>query len=296
MNDKVVSVVVTHNRKYCLIKCLNSLKIQSYNLSNVIIVDNNSTDGTYELLEENGFFTDKFFIYIKQEKNIGGAGGFNVGINCALGTDASWIWVMDDDVSPTENCLEELLKYKNVSECLHPRKILTNGQYESWEHQIDILTGGRTIIQNKSFKNGKDITFTNVACFEGMLVSRKLVEKIGLPNPKYFICEDDTIYGIKASVHTNVSYVANAFMNKLLPLSNISPWKSFFIVRNRFYLYYDSCKYMELKPSRLNKILFLLKQFLEALRLIRQGRLFIIPVSKGFYDGLFYTFIGKNRL
>ena len=223
MNDKVVAVVVTYNRKDCLLKFLRSLKIQSYNLTNAIIIDNASTDGTYEMLEERGFLADAFFIYIKQAKNTGGAGGFNVCINCALGTDASWIWVMDDDVSPTEKCLEELLKYKNVSECLHPRKILTNGQNAFWEHQIDILTGGRTVIQNKSFKNGKDITFTNVACFEGMLVSRKLVEKIGLPDPKYFICEDDTVYGIKASVHTNVCYVANAVMNKLLPLSNISP-------------------------------------------------------------------------
>jgi GT2 family glycosyltransferase len=288
MSDVVVAVVVTFNRKKYLLECLEALKKQTYSLAEIVIVDNASTDGTSEFVQKSGILNDPTCRYVRLNKNTGGAGGFNAGMALALETKASWLWVMDDDVAPEPNCLEQLLNYKKISECIHPRKTLLNGDDYVWEHHIDILTGGRTIFGNKSFENGKDIVFTNVACFEGMLVSRRIVEVIGLPDPKYFIAEDDTLFGIKASVHTNVAYVAGALMHKLIPLGIVSPWKSYYMMRNRFYLHRDSCDYMGLSPSLSVRILFLLSQVFELIRLIRRGSAFIKPATRGFVDGFQY--------
>ena len=52
--DSVCAVVVTYNRKELLIECLKALKNQSRHLNAIYIVDNASTDGTPELLVENG--------------------------------------------------------------------------------------------------------------------------------------------------------------------------------------------------------------------------------------------------
>lgn len=54
------------------------------------------------------------------------------------------------------------------------------------------------------------ICFVNVGCFEGMLISREIVNKIGFPNKNYFIVGDDLEYGFLASHYTNVSYVKSA--------------------------------------------------------------------------------------
>ena len=45
---KVVAVVVTYNRKELLKECIEALIKQEYNDCEILIVDNASTDGTYE--------------------------------------------------------------------------------------------------------------------------------------------------------------------------------------------------------------------------------------------------------
>jgi GT2 family glycosyltransferase len=51
-----------------------------------------------------------------------------------------------------------------------------------------------------------------------MLIHRDIVEKIGLPDKRFFIVYDDTIYGFLASRYTNVAYVRDAILRKMLPL------------------------------------------------------------------------------
>ncbi len=48
---------------------------------------------------------------------------------------------------------------------------------------------------------------TNVGVFEGMLVAREVVDRIGMPDPRFFITWDDAIYGWLASKVTRVLYV-----------------------------------------------------------------------------------------
>ena len=60
----------------------------------VVVVDNASTDGSIEALEN----YDKFsFTLIKNAQNLGGSGGFNTGINAALKTGCEYIHLLDND-------------------------------------------------------------------------------------------------------------------------------------------------------------------------------------------------------
>ena len=52
---KICAVVVTFNRKELLINCLNAINEQTYKPHTVIIVDNASTDGTKDLVKQNGY-------------------------------------------------------------------------------------------------------------------------------------------------------------------------------------------------------------------------------------------------
>ncbi len=288
-NASVVAVVVTYNRKNLLVQTLSALKAQTRPLDKIIIIDNASTDGTPDFLRGNGFLDDRNIQYVRSKENTGGAGGFNAGMALAMDEGADWIWVMDDDVAPTPGCLAALLKYRDVSECIHPRKYFPNGTEYTSEQYHDILTAGRYGINNISFKNGKNIMFTNTATFEGMLVSRRLVDKIGLPDKKYFISDDDMLFAIKASVHTNISHVADAVIDRLLNQTRtIPPWRSYYYMRNRFFLYRDGCEYLELKPYFSDRVKFLVLQILDSLRLLLKGPSYFKPVISGFVDGVRY--------
>lgn len=110
----VCSVVVTYNRKDLLLECIEALVNQTYELDKIIIIDNNSNDGTYEELDNKGYIKNAKIIYRKLDENVGGAGGFYEGMKIARTLDFDWVWIMDDDTVPQADSLEELLNATTI--------------------------------------------------------------------------------------------------------------------------------------------------------------------------------------
>jgi rhamnopyranosyl-N-acetylglucosaminyl-diphospho-decaprenol beta-1,3/1,4-galactofuranosyltransferase len=102
---RVHTVVVTYNRKHLLLQCLAALERQTHPVERVIVVDNASTDGTQQALEESGLDVD----YLPLRRNGGGAEGFHYGVREALRRESDWLWLMDDDCEPADDALERLL-------------------------------------------------------------------------------------------------------------------------------------------------------------------------------------------
>lgn len=93
----LVSVVVaTYRREDTLKTALESLKSQSYENIEVIVVDDNADDMWNNKVQDifKNFVDDKRYIYLKNEKNIGSAKTRNRGINIAKG---EYITFLDDD-------------------------------------------------------------------------------------------------------------------------------------------------------------------------------------------------------
>ena len=105
----VQAVVVTHNRKAMLVDCLAALSRQTHPVDGVTVVDNASTDGTWEALSESGLGHRLAIEYLRLSRNGGGAEGFHYGVKAALRGEAEWIWLMDDDCEPRPNALSALL-------------------------------------------------------------------------------------------------------------------------------------------------------------------------------------------
>ena len=76
----ICAVVVTYNRKELLLRCLQALEQQSYSLEHIVIVDNASTDGTVDFLEQQGYLENPKVTLLSLLENQGGAGGFHAGI------------------------------------------------------------------------------------------------------------------------------------------------------------------------------------------------------------------------
>lgn len=102
-NPKVSIIIVNWNCKHLLKACLASVFNQTYKNYEVILVDNASTDGSVEYVKKE-FPKTKIIV---NEKNLGWAGGNNIGIEKASG---ELIVLLNPDTIVRKNWLEELVK------------------------------------------------------------------------------------------------------------------------------------------------------------------------------------------
>ncbi|WP_163121256.1 glycosyltransferase family 2 protein [Alloalcanivorax xenomutans] len=288
---KVAAVIVTYNRKMLLLETLRGVASQSRPVDRIFLIDNASTDGTAESLEAEGWMEYPKLSYMRMSRNLGGAGGFERGMRLAHQAGYDWIWTMDDDVEPDNNTLEIMLSYQDISQCINATKIFTeNGEVQYWEQFYDFATGRLVDLKNVSFYSGREWCPVNVACFEGMLISRELVDVIGFPDPSYFIYHDDTAYGVKASFHTCVIYVRHAvFRKKIYGYGDPNPFRSYYMIRNSFRLKRDSFNAAPVGHStKFSNFLFFLNLLKYSIHAFRQqpGLKMIEALVKGWSDGI----------
>lgn len=186
MNDTIAAVVVTYNRKALLLDCIKSLIGQVLNCD-IYIVDNDSTDGTYDYIKD--ILTKYSNIhYCKLNRNIGGAGGFNYGIKWVMQFDYKFIWLMDDDCIPMKNALEELM---------HADLILNShyGYLASEVLWIDQSLCKMNIPKYKRyFHNISRYPRLKQATFVSLLIKTEVIKIVGLPIKDFFIWGDDIEY------------------------------------------------------------------------------------------------------
>lgn len=185
-NSNTIAVVVTYNRKELLYECIEALLEQIYSCD-ILIVDNNSTDGTYEYIK-NLILSNPSIKYIRLEENIGGAGGFNYGIKQAVSFGYEYIWIMDDDCIPKRNALQALLAAD--SELDHNYGWLASEVL--WvDHtlcKMNIPKFDRQLHNRYTYPRLKQASFVSI------LFRRNIVNIVGLPIKEFFIWGDDVEY------------------------------------------------------------------------------------------------------
>lgn len=218
----VTAVVVTFNRKEFLSECLDGLLRQTHPVGHIVIIDNASTDGTAEFLSTAGYLKLDKIEYIRLATNTGGAGGFHEGVKHAYEYGAEWIWMMDDDVEPVPNALQTMLSYSDRSGCIQGDKGYLDGRREQWERAADLRRSGRR--KRLAILPDTECVSVKVGCFEGMLIRREIVSKIGYPDGRFFIGGDDVAYGYLASKHTAIIYLPRiCFIKKIVKISAVQP-------------------------------------------------------------------------
>src|ERR1051326_6800979 len=101
-NDFVSVTIVTYNSGRFIKRCLESVLAQQYRQKEIIVIDNASTDGTADILEQ---FEDRCRICYNQE-NIGFAGAQNQAIGMANG---DWVLTLNPDVLLLPNFIQALV-------------------------------------------------------------------------------------------------------------------------------------------------------------------------------------------
>ncbi len=195
---RVVAVVVTFNRLGLLQRLVTRLR-ELPEVDEVLVVDNASTDRTGEWLAEAAAAEGTPLLARTLERNLGGAGGFHDGLEWACERDADLVWLMDDDGLPEPDCLARLLTEDDLD--FWGPLVVDEADPDRLVFPIRLPGGTRVVhrladVERAGGSRGRldDI----VIPFNGVLVTRELVGRIGLPRSEFFIWGDDHEYRLRA--------------------------------------------------------------------------------------------------
>ncbi|GAA0239992.1 glycosyltransferase family 2 protein [Saccharothrix mutabilis subsp. mutabilis] len=283
----VVGVVVTRHRRELLAQSLKVLASQTRPLDHLVVVDNGPDQPVDDLVEQCPIPTT----YLASHRNLGGAGGFALGMLHALSLGADWLWLADDDGRPADDRVLEVLldeaERRNlaavspvVSNIEHPDKLafpLRRGL--TWKRRTADL--------------GVDFLPGIASLFNGALFRASTVDVIGVPDYRLFFRGDEVEIhrrlvrtGLPFGTSLKVAYLHPDGSDEFKPMLGgrfhaqdpENPVKRYYTYRNRGYLLAQPGmrKLGALEFFRFGLYFLAVrkdpKAFVEWVRLVRQGQ------------------------
>lgn len=279
-----VSVIIpNYNGIKFIDGCLNSLKNQTLKDFSIIVVDNASTDGSFELVKENY----PFIKIIRMDKNYGFPRAVNEGIKVA---STPFVILLNNDTEVHEAFVEKLLggikKSSHIFSC--------GSMMLDFYHRDHIDDAGgfycalgyaysRGKGQNSSGYSKSEEVFFN--CAGAAIYRKSIFDKIGYFDEDYFAYLEDVDIGYRARIHgyQNVFY-PEAIVYHVGSGTSGSRYNSFktsLSSRNNIYLIHKNMPLLQiiinlpfLIPGFLIKILFFIKKGM--------GKEYIAGIRNGF--------------
>ncbi|MEK7598129.1 MAG: glycosyltransferase family 2 protein [Patescibacteria group bacterium] len=185
---KVFIVILNYNGKEVIKSCLLSVFKNDYPSFEIVLVDNNSTDGSFEAAKA-GFSKVHF---IKNEENLGFSAGNNIGIRFALERMADYVLLLNNDTQVEKDFLTRLVKIGEKNEkigLLSP--LIFNGD----TRQVWFSGGVVSWLRMKTFhqKTVKTLDHYESSFLTGcaLLVKKQVFKAIGLLDEDYFLYWED---------------------------------------------------------------------------------------------------------
>ena len=260
---RVAIVIVTYKRQGLLSGLLESICELSQAPWRVLVVDNENSPKTERMVASFCRRVERLWgpagddpdaaggtsrvAYVPMAENTGGAGGFSEGVRRAYELGAEWFWVMDDDVAVLPDALDVLGRWSKEADVVMGQRRDFDGGHFFWQHRFWTGLGIYNPFSRDSWRPGERYKLANALCFEGGFFSRRVVERIGPPDARFFIYLDDALYGYLASKVTDVYYVPdyvlcrrrevpNKEIGSVRQLNSASDMTRFYMTRNRGFL------------------------------------------------------------
>jgi GT2 family glycosyltransferase len=239
---RVTTIILNWNGLRDTLECIGSVTNLDYPDMHVLVVDNGSTDGSPSVIRE------KYpsVTLLQNEKNIGFAGGNNLGMEKALEMGTDYLWLLNNDTVVEKDTLGKLVAATMESPEVglaspaiyfheEPDRIQFCGSYIDWNRKRIVKIEEGEIIPG----DGENISLWGTA----LLIKRKVVEEVGYLNEKYFAYHEDEEYCMRAAragFRCVVVPEARIFhKNSRSTGSNDAPMQVFLRSRNMFFLWAD---------------------------------------------------------
>jgi len=261
---KIAFIILNYNGLKVTLECLDSIKRLKIDKSDleVIVVDNNSNDGSQESLKK---IPD--IKLIQNKENLGYTGGNNAGIKLALRSQAKYLIILNNDTILDPFFLKNILSVTKEGDIISPKIYFEKG-YEfhkdrytesqlgkiiwyaggkiDWQNIIGIHLGVDEVDKGQFFQK-KEIDFATGAC---MLVKKEVFEKIGFFDDKYFLYLEDMDFSVRAKrVGFKILFQPNAIIwhkNAASTGGSGSKLQDYYISRNRLLF---AVKYAKLRTK-----------------------------------------------
>lgn len=263
MDKKVAIVTPIHNGKDHTLRFLASLKKQTYKNLLSIVIDDGSSDGTYEAIKQ-GF---PHVTVLKGDGSLWWSGATNKGVRYALAQQADYVFTVNNDVELADDTIKNLVKeapdHHNaligsmICDLNDPDKVWFYGGY------FDTKIGDLTHVTGLR-KDLKGLKESDWLTGMGLLIPSSVFKEIGLFDgkkfPQYYGDADFSLRAKKAGykllvtskslvlVDLSSSWLGHNFFDQ--PISFI--YKSLFskrsqfniVIRIRFYRRYWKVRYL----------------------------------------------------
>ncbi|MBN1155417.1 glycosyltransferase family 2 protein [candidate division KSB1 bacterium] len=186
--SRVSTVILNWNRKDYLLECIASVKAMDYPTTEIVVVDNASTDGSAAAVKA----TCPDVTVIENDKNYGAIGGKNIGLRYAINTAVDYIFMVDNDIVCSVDALSKLV---SIADEDPDAGMVGSMMYDHSKPDIILSAGGIIdYTQNVSRGRGdgeKDIgRFQNVEEVDylwggALLVRKEVLAKVGLFDEKF---------------------------------------------------------------------------------------------------------------
>lgn len=189
----VAIIVLNWNKAADTIECLQSLEQLGYTAYRVIVVDNGSTDGSVTTIT--AAYPD--VTILEAEKNLGYAGGNNLGIEYALEDGCDYVWLLNDDVTVAPDSLSALMSAalaEPLAGFLGPKVYMREDLQRILSAGVLLCDGWRPRHRGiGELDEGQFDTVVEVDCLSGcaLLASRRIIETAGLLDKDFFAYHEE---------------------------------------------------------------------------------------------------------
>lgn len=260
----IAVIIPNWNGAERLQKCLASLLRQTYKKVTIVVVDNNSQDGSAALLEKIAAKHHNITV-LRNAKNLGFTGGVNTGIRWALGRNIDAIALLNDDAIADKHWLEELAR----ALARQPDAGIAVGTILHADGKTIDSTGSQLSIWGLPFPVNRghdpqevgDAGYVFSASGGASLYRNSTFKAVGLFDDRYFAYHEDDDFSFRAQLSgLKVFYTPKAivyhgqgetskaipgftvqqhFRNSPLLLAKNLPASLFWLVLPRFFLAYS---------------------------------------------------------
>jgi rhamnopyranosyl-N-acetylglucosaminyl-diphospho-decaprenol beta-1,3/1,4-galactofuranosyltransferase len=185
--DRVVAVIVTRHRRELLALSLAAIGAQTRPVDHVVVVDNGPDESAEDVVRASGLPVT----YLASERNLGGAGGFALGMLHALTLGADWVWCADDDGRPADGTVLTTLLAAARRYGLAEVSPLVTDMADPDRLAFPLRRGLRWRRRRSDF-DGVDLLPRYASLFNGALFSAAAIDVVGVPDYRLFFRGDET--------------------------------------------------------------------------------------------------------
>ena len=235
MNTSVCAIVVTYNRLETLKTAIAHILAQTVPPTEIVIVDNYSTDGTREYLQTLHGKNSIHCIYM--ESNTGSAGAIAKGMTYGLEKSAyDYFWILDDDTFYAPNALKDLVE--NIQETPFVMLGLHGANFKM----------GTKVHVDPNIK----LQEVDYAMIDGALIKAEVVRKLGPLCAEFFMMCDDHEYSIRLRRNGyRIGVLKNGADDRQLlggggQFTKASLWRGYYSARNHTFIIKKHFSFIEL--------------------------------------------------